>query len=73
MSSSQKTVVTILWVFVSSLVFLAFAWIPMLCWNHALVVLFPAIPKITYMQAFALVLLASFFTGRPQFNTVERA
>lgn len=51
---------------------LAFAWIPMLCWNYGLHSVFPQIPTVTYMQIFTISLLVGHIFSRPQFNTINR-
>lgn len=65
----MKDLVTlIVYLIVFPLVYLAFAWMPMLGWNLGLHSIFPVLPVVTYMQAFWASLLMGSLFSRPQFH-----
>ena len=66
-----KVVNEIAWSLILPVVGLAFAWIPMLCWNYGLHAVFPQVPTVTYMQMFAIQLLFMSVFSRPQYHSKE--
>ena len=68
----KALIIMIFWFPAYMAICLAFAWLPMLGWNHGLHEVYPNLfPEISYMQTFFILMAVGGLFSRPQFHNKD--